>query len=47
MNTANTWALGKETTLTGLGGEVERGSRGQGRWGGITLGEMSDVGSKG
>ena len=42
---------GKETTLTGLGGEEEgrgaegRDSVGQGGWGGITSGEMPDVGN--
>ena len=44
LNNANTWTQGREHHTLGLLGSD---SRGWGGWGGITLGEISNVGEEG
>ena len=45
MNNVNTWTQGGEHhTLGSIMGDYRRDSRGWGGWGGITWGEMPDIG---
>ena len=44
LNNENTWTQGGETPHRGLSGELGEGQRGLGSWGGITWGEMPDIG---